>query len=56
MARPAFYLNGIAPPHVRLTQIFAGALPYVAIVIFCMAVIYVVPATVTWLPNLMYNR
>jgi tripartite ATP-independent transporter DctM subunit len=56
MAMAAFYLKGIAPPHVRLTQIFSGCMPYVMIVIFCMAVIYVVPETVTWLPNLLYNR
>ena len=29
MAMSAYYLKGIAPPHVRLTQIFAGSLPYV---------------------------
>ncbi len=55
MAMAAFYLKGIAPPHVRLTQIFVGCLPYVAIVIVCMVLIYVFPAIVTWLPDLLYN-
>ena len=55
MAMAAFYLKGIAPPHVRLTQIFSGCMPYVAIVILCMALIYVFPQIVTFLPNLLYN-
>jgi tripartite ATP-independent transporter DctM subunit len=55
MAMAAFYLKGIAPPHVRLTQIFVGCMPYVAIVITCMVLIYVFPAIVTWLPDLLYN-
>ncbi|MGP1609876.1 MAG: TRAP transporter large permease subunit, partial [Burkholderiales bacterium] len=55
MAMAAFYLKGISPPHVRLTQIFAGCMPYVAIVIFCMTMLYQFPAIVTWLPDLLYN-
>ena len=55
MAMAAFYLKGISPPHVKLTQIFAGCLPYVAIIIFCMTLIYAFPGIVTWLPDLIYN-
>ena len=29
MAMAAYYLKGVAPPQVRLNQIFAGALPFV---------------------------
>jgi TRAP-type mannitol/chloroaromatic compound transport system permease large subunit len=56
MAMAAFYLKGIAPPHVRLTQIFSGCMPYVAIVIVCMTAIYIFPGIVTGLPDLLYNR
>ena len=56
MAMAAFYLKGIAPPHVRLTQIFAGCMPYVGIVIFCMSMVYMFPQIVTWLPNYLYDR
>ena len=55
MAMAAFYLKGIAPPRVTLSEIFSGCLPYVAIVIFCMVIIYVFPAVVTWLPDYLYN-
>jgi TRAP-type mannitol/chloroaromatic compound transport system permease large subunit len=56
MAMAAFYLKGISPPHVKLSQIFGGCMPYVFIVIFCMAIIYAFPGVVTWLPNYLYDR
>ena len=36
VAMSAFYLKGVAPPHVTLNQIFAGMMPYMLIVILCM--------------------
>jgi tripartite ATP-independent transporter DctM subunit len=56
MAMSAYYLKGIAPPQVRLTQIFAGSLPYVGMVFITMIVLYVFPDIVYWLPRLFYGR
>ncbi|MBX9453879.1 MAG: TRAP transporter large permease [Neoaquamicrobium sediminum] len=56
MAMSAYYLKGIAPPHVKLTEIFSGSLPYVAMVFLTMIVVYNVPAIIYWLPQLMYGR
>ena len=56
MAMSAYYLKGIAPPHVKLTEIFSGSLPYVAMVFITMIVLYNVPAVVYYLPQLMYGR
>ncbi len=56
MAMSAYYLKGIAPPQVRLTQIFAGSLPYVFMVFITMIVLYVFPAIVYWLPQMFYGR
>ena len=56
MAMSAYYLKGIAPPHIRLTQIFAGSLPYVAMVFLAMVILYNVPEIIYWLPQLMYGR
>jgi tripartite ATP-independent transporter DctM subunit len=56
MAMSAYYLKGISPPEVRLAQIFNGCMPYMAIVIACMVIVYLVPATIYWLPNLVYGR
>jgi tripartite ATP-independent transporter DctM subunit len=55
MAMSAYYLKGIAPEHVQLTQIFRGMLPYMAIVIFCMVLLYVFPSIIYFLPNLVYG-
>jgi tripartite ATP-independent transporter DctM subunit len=54
MAMAAYYLKGIAPPHVLLTQIFAGALPFVFMVFLSMALIYTFPQIVLWLPDYLY--
>jgi tripartite ATP-independent transporter DctM subunit len=56
MAMSAYYLKGIAPPHVTLAEIFRGMMPYMLIVILCMILIYVFPQTAYYLPNLIYNR
>jgi tripartite ATP-independent transporter DctM subunit len=56
MAMSAYYLKGISPPEVRLAQIFNGCMPYMLLVIIAMVVVYTVPGTIYWLPNLVYGR
>ena len=56
MAMAAYYLKGVAPPHVKLTQIFGGALPFVFMVFLCMALIYIFPGIALWLPNKLYGN
>jgi tripartite ATP-independent transporter DctM subunit len=56
MAMAAFYLKGIAPPHVSLNEIFAGALPFVFMVFMTMALMYVFPGMALWLPNTLYAQ
>jgi tripartite ATP-independent transporter DctM subunit len=55
MAMAAYYLKGVAPPHVRLTQIFGGALPFVGMVFLSMVICYVFPEIITWLPDYLYT-
>ena len=55
MAMAAYYLKGIAPPHVLLTDIFKGALPFVSMVFLSMVLVYIFPQIVLWLPDLLYN-
>ena len=43
MAMAAYYLKGVAPPHVKLTEIFAGSLPFVFLVFITMAMVYIFP-------------
>ena len=56
MAMAAYYLKGVAPPEVRLTQIFGGSLPFVFMVFVTMALLYVFPQTALWLPQQLYSR
>ncbi|NGO50847.1 TRAP transporter large permease subunit [Allomesorhizobium camelthorni] len=55
MAMSAYYLKGIAPAHVRISDIFRGMMPYMSIVILCMILMYLFPQIVYWLPNLIYG-
>ena len=56
VAMSAFYLRGVAPPHVTLNQIFAGMMPYMLIVILCMVIIYIWPGITLWLPQYLYGN
>jgi tripartite ATP-independent transporter DctM subunit len=56
MAMAAYYLKGVAPPEVRLTQIFGGALPFVFMVFITMALLYIYPDLALWLPRQLYSR
>ena len=56
VAMSAYYLKGVSPPHVTLSQIFAGMMPYMLIVILCMVVMYIWPALVLGLPNYLYGE
>ena len=56
MAMAAYYLKGIAPKHVLLTQIFRGCMPFLYIVLVSMLFVYVLPGTVTWLPRMLYGN
>jgi TRAP-type mannitol/chloroaromatic compound transport system permease large subunit len=56
MAMSAYYLKGIAPPHIRLTQIFSGCMPFLSMVFIAMFLLYVFPELTFWLPNMIYGR
>jgi TRAP-type mannitol/chloroaromatic compound transport system permease large subunit len=55
VAMSAFYLKGVAPPHVTLNQIFAGMMPYMLIVVLCLICMYVWPGMTLWLPEFLYG-
>ena len=55
MAMSAYYLKGVAPKHVLLSQIFKGNYPHLAMVILAMVIMYVFPDIVFWLPNAVYG-
>ena len=51
----AYYLKGIAPPQVKLTQIFAGCMPFLFMVFIAMLLMYTFPQIVFYLPNELYG-
>lgn len=55
VAMAAFYLKGVAPPHVTLNQIFAGMLPFMGIQVIALAMLYAFPAIGLWLPQVLYR-
>ena len=55
MAMAAYYLKGVSPPQVQLTQIFKGVMPYLALVLLAMVLLYNFPGIALWLPNTVYN-
>ena len=56
MAMSAYYLKGVSPPSVLLSQIFSGCMPFVYVVIVSMAMVYIFPGIALWLPNALYGR
>ena len=56
VAMAAFYLKGVAPPHVTLNQIFAGMMPFMGIQIIAMVLLYLFPGIGLWLPSVFYSR
>jgi tripartite ATP-independent transporter DctM subunit len=56
MAMAAYYLKGVAPPHVQLIEIFKGVLPFLSMVFLAMFLLYVFPEIALWLPKIVYGR
>jgi tripartite ATP-independent transporter DctM subunit len=56
MAMSAYYLKGIAPPHVQLWTIFKGCFPFLTMVFITMFLVYMFPQIVMWLPEVFYGN
>ncbi len=55
MAMSCYYLKGVAPKHVTLNQIFAGAFPFLIMVFISMTLVYIFPQIAMWLPDALYR-
>ena len=56
MAMAAYYLKGVAPPHIKLIDIFRGIMPYLGIIIFSMIMLYNFPGIALWLPDYLFGQ
>ena len=56
MAPAIFFLRGISPPELRLTDMYRGVIPFIALHFVCIALIVIFPELALWLPELMFDR
>ena len=50
-----FFLRGVAPPEVTTGDIYRGIIPFVAIQVICLALVWAYPPLATWLPKVIYG-
>ena len=55
MAMSAYYLKGVLRNQIELMDIFRGIMPYLAIVIFSMVMMYQFPGIALWLPDYLFG-
>ena len=48
-----FYLKGISPPEVKTTDIYKGVLPFLAMQVLAIFILYWIPQIALWLPQFM---
>ncbi len=51
-----FYLRGVAPESVRTRDIYRGVLPFIALQIVAIALIWAWPGISTWLPGIVFGQ
>jgi len=56
MAMSAYYLKGVAPPHVQLMQIFKGVMPFLSMIFLSMLLLYIFPGIALFLPEYFYGN
>jgi tripartite ATP-independent transporter DctM subunit len=50
-----FYLRSVAPPSVATVQIYKGVVPFVALQLVGLALVWLVPSLATWLPAAIFG-
>jgi len=56
MAMSAYYLKGVLGKQIELMDIFRGIMPYLAIVIGIMVLMYLFPGIALWLPDVLFGK
>ena len=56
MAMSAYYLKGVLGKQIELMDIFRGIMPYLAIVIGIMVLMYLYPGIALWLPDYLFGK
>ncbi len=51
-----FYLKGVCPPCVKLTDIYRGVVPFIILQLIGLGLVFAFPQLVTWLPSVAYGN
>lgn len=51
-----FYLKGVCPKGVQLTEIYRGVLPFIVLQLIGLTLVFLFPQLVTWLPAIAYGN
>jgi TRAP-type mannitol/chloroaromatic compound transport system permease large subunit len=51
-----FYLRAVAPPQITTRHIYVGIIPFVAIQLLALVVLWFAPGLATWLPHALYGK
>lgn len=55
MAPAIFYLRGISPPEITLTDMYRGVIPFIILELMVLALVYFFPALALWLPSVVFR-
>lgn len=56
MAPSIFYLRAIAPPSMKLKEMYWGVIPFICCQLLVLALLIVFPGLATWMPKVMYGN
>ena len=55
MAPSIFYLRSIAPKEITYMDMYRGVIPFVVMILLTGLFVYFIPATATWLPQILFR-
>lgn len=56
MSPSIFYLKAIAPPEIRLTDMYRGVIPFIVCQLIVLGLVLTFPQLATWMPELIYGH
>ena len=56
MAPSIFYLKAIAPPEIRLKDMYWGVIPFICCQVIVLVLLITFPQLATWMPRMMYGN
>ncbi len=56
MAPSIFYLKAIAPPEIRLKDMYWGVIPFICCQVIVLVLLLTFPQLATWMPRMMYGN